>query len=103
MFCWFPPATLRRGDIKIRVSRVQLVEIAHEPSLRRSLHMETLVEFVLIYVAIGAVLFALIPGQALPTDFHWRSQAGAFRDSLPEVLAWPVTLWRFCRDGFFLD
>ena len=37
-------------------------------------------------IEIGAVLFELIPGQALPTDFHWRSQAAAFHDSLPEVL-----------------
>ena len=64
--------------------------------------METLVELVLIYLATGAVLFALIPGQAQPTDFHWRSQADAFRNSLPEVLAWPLVLWRFCRNGGFL-
>jgi hypothetical protein len=65
--------------------------------------VETLVEFVLIYIAIGAVLFALIPGQALPVDFHWRNQADAFRDSLPEVLSWPLVLWRFCQNGRFLD
>jgi hypothetical protein len=65
--------------------------------------METLVELVLIYLAIGAILFALIPGQALPTDFHWRSQVDAFRDSLPEVLAWPLILWRFCRNSRFLN
>jgi hypothetical protein len=61
--------------------------------------METLAQLVLIYLAIGAVLFALISGRALPTDFHWRNQADVFRDSLPEVLAWPLVLWRFCRDG----
>ena len=61
--------------------------------------MESLVEFLLIYIAIGAVLFALIPGQALPADFHWRGQAAAFRDSLPEVLGWPLALWRIVRDG----
>jgi hypothetical protein len=49
--------------------------------------MESLAELVLFYFAIGAVLFALIPGQALPVDFHWRNQAIAFRDSLPDVLA----------------
>jgi hypothetical protein len=65
--------------------------------------METVVEFVLVYLAIGAVLFALIPGQALPTDFHWRNQADAFRDSLPEVLVWPLALWRSCRSGRFRD
>ncbi len=63
--------------------------------------METLADFVLIYLAIGAVLFALIPGQASPVDFHWRNQATAFRDSLPEVLAWPRALWRLCRDSDF--
>ena len=63
--------------------------------------METLVEFALVYIAVGAVLFALIHGEALPCDFHWRNQASAFRDSLPEVLVWPLALWRFCRR--FLD
>lgn len=65
--------------------------------------METLVELALIYLAIGALLFALIPGQALPVDFHWRNQAGAFRDSLPEVLTWPLVLWRLCQKAGFLD
>jgi hypothetical protein len=63
--------------------------------------METLVECVLIYLAIGAVLFALVPGQALPTDFHWRDQAESFRASLPEVLAWPLVLYRLCSDRGF--
>ena len=40
----------------------------------------------------GAVLFALIPGQATPDDFHWRNQADVFRDSVPEVLTWPLVL-----------
>ena len=65
--------------------------------------MESFLEFALIYLAIGAVLFALLPGQALPADFHWRNQAAAFRDSVPEVLAWPVALWRVCRNGGRLD
>jgi hypothetical protein len=65
--------------------------------------MENLAEFALIYLAIGAVLFALIPGQASPVDFHWRNQANAFRDSLPQVLAWPLGLWRLCRDAHFPD
>lgn len=60
--------------------------------------MEALVEYVLIYLAVGAVLFTLIPGQALPPDFHWRNQADAFRDSLPEVLAWPLALCRLCSN-----
>lgn len=65
--------------------------------------METLVELALIYLAIGAVLFALIPGQALPVDFHWRNQAAAFRDSLPDVLAWPLALWRLGRSAGLFD
>jgi hypothetical protein len=65
--------------------------------------MQSLVEFALIYLAVGAVLFALIPGQALPADFHWRNQAAAFRDSLPDVLGWPLALWRVCRSGGRLD
>jgi hypothetical protein len=65
--------------------------------------METLVELALIYLAIGAVLFALIPGQALPSDFHWRNQAVAFRDSLPEVLVWPLALWHVFRNGCSFD
>ena len=32
----------------------------------------------------------------MPDDFNWRRQAGVFRASLPEVLAWPVALWRVC-------
>lgn len=65
--------------------------------------MESVAELVLIYLGIGAVLFALLPGRALPVDFHWRNQANAFRDSLPEVLTWPRVLWRLCRDADFLD
>lgn len=65
--------------------------------------MESLVDFVMIYLAIGAVLFALFPGQALPADFHWRNQAAVFRDSLPDVLTWPLALWRVYRNGGFFD
>jgi hypothetical protein len=63
--------------------------------------MEIVVEFALVYLAIGAVLFALIPDGAQPSDFHWRHQAKVFRDSLPEVLGWPFALWRLC--GRFFD
>jgi hypothetical protein len=65
--------------------------------------MESVADFVLIYLAIGALLFALVPGQAAPFDFDWRNQANAFRDSLPEVLGWPVVLWRLCWNGDFLN
>jgi hypothetical protein len=39
----------------------------------------------------------------MPSDFHWRNQAGVFRDSLPEVLGWPLALWRLCCQGRFFD
>lgn len=65
--------------------------------------METLVQFALIYLAIGAVLFGLMPGQGRPSDFHWRDQAQAFRDSVPEVLGWPLALWRVCQNARFPD
>ncbi|HEX9536070.1 MAG TPA: hypothetical protein VF924_11395 [Stellaceae bacterium] len=65
--------------------------------------METLVELALVYLAVGAVLFALIPGQATLDDFHWRNQADVFRESVPEVLTWPLGLWRLCRQGRFFD
>jgi hypothetical protein len=65
--------------------------------------METLVEFALIYLAIGVALFGLMPGRGRPSDFHWRDQAFAFRDSVPEVLSWPRALWRFCRNTGFPD
>ncbi|MBV9376149.1 MAG: hypothetical protein JO320_14020 [Alphaproteobacteria bacterium] len=67
------------------------------------LSLETFVELALVYLAVGAVLFALIPGRAMPSDFHWRNQIGVFRDSLPEVLGWPLALWRMCRQGRFFD
>ena len=65
--------------------------------------MESVVDFAMIYLAIGAVLFALFPGQALPADFHWRNQVAVFRDSLPDVLTWPLALWRVYRNRGFLD
>jgi hypothetical protein len=65
--------------------------------------LETFVELALIYLAVGAVLFALIPGQAMPDDFHWRNQADFFRNSVPEVLTWPLVLWRLCRQSRFFD
>jgi len=60
--------------------------------------METLVLLVLAYIAIGAAFFAHPASPASPDDFHWRNQIGVFRASLPEVLAWPVTLWRLVNE-----
>ena len=57
--------------------------------------MEILITVALVYVAIGAAAFAHPASPALPDDFHWRTQVGVFRATLPEVLAWPLGLWRF--------
>jgi hypothetical protein len=59
--------------------------------------MGNLVTFAMIYLAVGAVLFAHPRSPALPGDFDWRVQAGVFRDSLPAVLGWPFALWLLCR------
>ena len=59
--------------------------------------MEVLVTAGLIYLAIGAAFFAHPTSPALPDDFHWRTQIDVFRGTLADVLAWPVTLWRFGR------
>jgi len=57
--------------------------------------MEILVTTMLVYVAIGAAFFAHPASPAVPDDFHWRNQIGVFRSTLPVVLAWPLSLWRF--------
>lgn len=57
--------------------------------------MEFILTAVLVYIAIGAACFAHPASPALPDDFHWRNQIGVFRATLPEVLAWPLALWRF--------
>jgi hypothetical protein len=56
--------------------------------------MATLLSFFLIYLAIGAVLFAHPRSPVGPPDFHWRNQIAVFRDSLPDVLGWPLALWK---------
>jgi hypothetical protein len=65
--------------------------------------MEVLFTSALLYIAIGAAFFAHPASPAVPNDFHWRSQVYVFRTTLPEVLAWPVTLWRFGRTCLGLD
>ncbi len=60
--------------------------------------MATLATLTMIYLAIGAVLFAHPPAPAVPNDFDWRAQVAVFRDSLPAVLAWPLALWLWCSD-----
>jgi hypothetical protein len=59
--------------------------------------MDILFTFILCYLAIGAAFFAHPASPVTPNDFHWKSQIGVFRASLPEVLLWPITLWRFGR------
>ena len=56
--------------------------------------MEILITSIFAYLAIGAVCFAHPPSPAMPDDFHWRRQIEVFRATLPDVLAWPLALWR---------
>jgi hypothetical protein len=51
---------------------------------------------ILFYLAVGAALFAHARYPGIPQDFDWRSQIAVFRATLPEVLAWPLALWRLC-------
>ena len=57
--------------------------------------MEILATAALCYLAIGAAFFAHPASPAVPDDFHWRRQIGVFRATLTDVVAWPLTLWRF--------
>ena len=61
--------------------------------------METLFICILAYFAVGAALFAHPAAPACPNDFHWKSQVGVFFASLPEVLAWPLALYRVATAG----
>ena len=65
--------------------------------------METLLVLVLVYLAIGATCFSHPASPAEPNDFHWRTQIGVFRATLPEVILWPVTAWRFGRACLGVD
>lgn len=60
--------------------------------------MERLAILSLMYLAVGAGLFALPrPGTAQPDDFTWRRQGEIFIETLPLVLFWPIVLWRLLR------
>ena len=59
--------------------------------------MHFLATAALFYFAVGAAFFSHPASPALPDDFHWKSQLAVFRATLPEVLLWPLTLWRFGR------
>jgi hypothetical protein len=65
--------------------------------------MEILITLVLVYLAIGAACFSHPASPAEPNDFNWRNQIAVFRTTLPDVLAWPVTAWRFGRTCFGFD
>lgn len=57
--------------------------------------MEQMALLALMYVAVGAGLFAQPePGTAEPRDFAWRRQAEIFWRTLPAVLTWPLVLVR---------
>jgi hypothetical protein len=57
--------------------------------------MASLVILFMMYVAVGAALFAQPqPGTAELEDFTLQRQSEIFRDSLPAVLLWPLFLWR---------
>jgi hypothetical protein len=58
----------------------------------------TLIIVMMIYLAVGAALFAQPrPGTAEPEDFTWRRQGEIFYETLPAVLAWPLMLLRLLR------
>jgi hypothetical protein len=60
--------------------------------------MMNLAILVMMYLAVGAALFAQPhPGSAELADFTWRSQGKIFRETLPAVLVWPLNLWRLLR------
>jgi hypothetical protein len=55
--------------------------------------METPAVVALIYIAIGAAIFAHPRFPLTPQDFHWRYQIVVFRDNFRDVLIWPLALW----------
>lgn len=61
----------------------------------RGRSMANIAILLMMYVAVGAALFAQPgPGAAEPADFMPRRQGEIFRESLPAVLLWPLFLWR---------
>lgn len=58
----------------------------------------TLIILAMMYLAVGAALFAQPrPGSAELEDFTWERQGEIFRETLPAVLAWPLMLLRLPR------
>ena len=61
--------------------------------------MASFLILVLMYLAVGAALFAQPqPGTAVPNDFTLQRQGEIFRETLPAVLLWPLMLWRRFAD-----
>lgn len=55
--------------------------------------METPAIIALIYLAIGAAIFAHPPMPMAVGDFHWRRQITVFRRNFRDVMIWPIALW----------
>jgi hypothetical protein len=69
------------------------------PAVRRERQMASFLILALMYLAVGAALFAQPrPGTAEPHDFTLQRQGEIFRETLPAVLLWPVMLWRRFAD-----
>ena len=47
----------------------------------------------LIYVAIGAAIFAHPRLPFTAHDFHWRRQIDVFRSNFRDVMIWPLALY----------
>jgi hypothetical protein len=47
----------------------------------------------LIYVAIGAAIFAHPRLPFAAHDFHWRRQIDVFRSNFRDVMIWPLALY----------
>src|SRR5713101_9490728 len=84
----------RRGKIHVSLTPLEQARVDCAWEWR----MMSLAILVMMYLAVGAALFAQPhPGSAEPADFTWRRQGKIFRETLPAVLAWPLSLWRLLR------
>jgi hypothetical protein len=52
----------------------------------------------LIYVAIGAAIFAHPRLPFTLQDFHWRRQIDVFRDNFRDVMIWPLALYMLATE-----
>jgi len=60
--------------------------------------METPAIIALIYIAIGAAIYAHPPIPFSPQDFHWRRQMAIFRANFRDVMVWPLALWLWAAE-----